>query len=61
MNREKVIVRVGLSGIIANLVLVGFKAVIGVLAHSISIISDAINNLTDALSSIITIIGTKLA
>ena len=61
MTREKVIVRVGLSGIIANLVLVGFKAVIGVLAHSISIISDAINNLTDALSSIITIIGTKLA
>ena len=49
MNREKTITRVGIVGILANLVLVGFKATIGLLANSISIISDAINNLTDAL------------
>ena len=61
MNREKVIVRTSLLGILGNVVLVAGKAIIGFLANSVSIILDAINNLTDALSSTITIIGTKLA
>ena len=61
MNREKKIVRTSIIGIIANIFLVIGKALIGILAHSVAIISDAINNLTDSLSSIITIIGTKLA
>ena len=61
MNREKRIVRTSIIGIVANLFLVAGKALIGVLAHSVAIISDAINNLSDSLSSIITIIGTKLA
>lgn len=39
----------------------GFKATVGFLSNSIAIITDAVNNLSDALSSIITIIGTKLA
>ena len=60
-KRSKVIVRTSIISILANLVLVGFKAVIGLLANSIAIITDAVNNLSDALSSIITIIGTKLA
>ena len=61
MNREKTIIRTSLIGIIANILLVGFKATIGFIAGSISIVMDALNNLTDALSSIITIIGTKLS
>ena len=61
MNREKKIVRTSVIGIVANIFLVIGKALIGLLAHSVAIISDAINNLTDSLSSIITIIGTKLA
>ncbi len=61
MNREKEIVKTSVVGILTNIVLVGFKAFIGVLAMSVSIIMDAVNNLTDALSSLITIVGTKLA
>ena len=61
MNREKEIVKTSVIGILTNILLVGFKAFIGVLAMSVSIIMDAVNNLTDALSSLITIIGTKLA
>lgn len=61
MNREKVIVRTSVIGILANVFLAGFKAVIGFFTNSIAITLDAVNNLSDALSSVITIIGTKLA
>ena len=61
MNREKAVIRTSIISILANIVLAGFKAFVGLLANSIAIISDAINNLSDALSSIITIVGTKLA
>ena len=60
-NRSKKIVRTSIIGIIANLGLVAIKAIVGLFANSISIIMDAINNLSDALSSVITIVGTKLA
>lgn len=60
-NREKIVVRTSIISIISNIVLAGFKAFVGMLANSIAIISDAVNNLSDALSSIITIVGTKLA
>ncbi|MBR2839892.1 cation transporter [Candidatus Saccharibacteria bacterium] len=60
-KREKIVVKTSVIGILANLVLVGFKAAVGVLSNSIAIITDAVNNLSDALSSIITIVGTKLA
>jgi len=60
-KREKEIVKTSIIGIIGNFFLVGFKAFVGIIAGSISIIMDAINNFTDALSSIITIIGTKLS
>lgn len=59
--REKGIARTSLIGILGNVVLVTIKATIGFIAGSVSIIMDAVNNLTDALSSIITIIGTKLS
>lgn len=61
MNREKEIVKTSLVGIIGNVFLVAFKAFVGIIAGSVSIIMDAVNNFTDALSSIITIIGTKLS
>ena len=61
MSREKTIIRTSIIGILGNILLVTAKAIIGILVHSIAIILDAVNNLTDALSSTITIIGTKLA
>lgn len=61
MERGKKIIQISIIGIAVNLVLVAFKAVIGAATGSIAIIMDAINNLSDALSSVITIVGTKLA
>ena len=61
VSREKIIVRTSVIGIIANVFLALFKAVIGVLTHSIAIVLDAVNNISDAGSSLITIVGTKLA
>lgn len=61
MDRQKIIVRTSIIGILANVFLAGFKAVVGLLANSISIVLDAVNNLSDALSSVITIIGAKLS
>lgn len=60
-TRDKIIIKTSIIGIATNLILVGFKAAVGWLAGSIAIILDAVNNLTDAISSIVTIIGTKLA
>ena len=60
-NREKVVIKTSIISIISNILLAGFKAFVGLLSNSIAIISDAVNNLSDALSSIITIVGTKLA
>ena len=59
--REKKIVRTSLIGIAANLMLSAFKAIVGFATNSIAIILDAVNNLSDALSSVITIIGAKIA
>ena len=61
MSRQSKIVKTSIIGIVVNLILVAFKATVGILVNSIAITLDAVNNLTDALSSIITIIGTKLA
>ena len=60
-NREKIIVRTSVVGIIVNLMLAAFKAAVGLLSNSIAVVLDAVNNLSDALSSIITIIGAKVA
>lgn len=61
MKREKEIIKVSIYGILVNLILVGFKAAVGLIAGSISIVLDAVNNLTDAMSSIVTIVGVKLS
>ena len=60
-SREKVVIKTSIISIVSNIVLSLFKAFVGLLANSIAIILDAVNNLSDALSSIITIVGTKLA
>lgn len=60
-ERKKIIVRTSIIGIGANILLALFKAAVGLLSHSIAVILDAVNNLSDALSSVITIVGTRLA
>ena len=60
-QRDKVIVRTSLLGIGVNVLLAAFKAAVGLISSSIAVILDAVNNLSDALSSVITVIGSKLA
>ena len=60
-SRETIIIRTSIIGIIVNILLSAFKATIGILTNSIAVTLDAVNNLSDALSSVVTIIGTKLA
>ena len=61
IERNKKIIIVSIVGIIANIFLATFKAIIGFLTGSIAIVLDALNNTSDAASSVITIVGTKLA
>ena len=61
LPREKTIVRTSVIGIVANVFLAAFKAAIGLMSNSIAIVLDAVNNISDAGSSLITIVGTKLA
>ena len=60
VSRGRVIIKTSVIGIFTNLMLVAFKATVGFLSNSIAIILDAVNNLTDALSSVITIVGAIL-
>lgn len=60
-NRGEVIVKTSIVGILTNVFLAVFKAILGVFVNSIALILDAVNNLSDALSSIVTIIGEKFA
>lgn len=59
-EREKAIVKTSVVGIVTNVFLAGFKAAVGIIANSIAVTLDAVNNLSDALSSVVTIIGAKL-
>ena len=61
MNREKKIIKASLRGILLNLFLVIFKAIVGLIANSISIILDAVNNFSDMISAVVTIVGAKLS
>ena len=60
-SRDQKIIRTSVIGILANVFLAAFKAAAGLLSHSIAVVLDAVNNLSDAASSVITIVGTKLA
>lgn len=61
MDRSSQIIRTSIIGIVANVFLALFKALVGFLSNSVAIVMDAVNNLSDALSSVITIVGTKLS
>lgn len=61
MDRNSQIIRTSVIGIIANVLLAAFKAIVGIIANSVAIVMDAVNNLSDALSSVITIVGAKLS
>ena len=61
IDRNKIIIKTSIVGIITNIFLAAFKASVGLISNSIAVILDAVNNLSDALSSVITIVGTKLA
>ena len=60
-NRGKIIVKTSIVGILTNVLLAVFKAILGIFVNSIALTLDAVNNLSDALSSIVTIIGEKFA
>ena len=60
-SRDSIIVSTSIKGIVTNIFLVIFKMLVGFTSNSIAIILDAVNNLSDVMSSIITIVGTKLA
>lgn len=59
--RNKAGTTAGITGIILNMLLCIFKVLAGILSSSLSITADALNNLSDAASSIITLIGFKLS
>ena len=51
----------GFVGICCNVLLFGMKLLVGILAGSVSITADALNNLSDASGSIVTLVGFKMA
>lgn len=60
-SRNEQIIQTSYIGIATNVLLAGFKAAVGLVANSVAIVMDAVNNLSDALSSVITIVGAKLS
>ena len=60
-DRGRVIIRTSLVGVAVNVLLAASKAVVGLAVNSIAIILDAVNNLSDVMSSVVTIAGAKLA
>ena len=60
-ERSKIIFHTSIISILVNIMLATMKAIVGLLVKSIAVVLDAINNLSDAISSVVTIIGTKLA
>ncbi len=59
--REKYGMFCSICGIIVNIILSAFKYLVGIAANSVSITADAVNNLSDAASCIVTLIGFKMA
>ncbi|MGN0806524.1 MAG: cation diffusion facilitator family transporter [Candidatus Coproplasma sp.] len=61
VTRERAGILSGICGIILNLVLCALKFLVGILTASISIIADAFNNMSDAVSNVVTIIGSAVS
>ncbi len=60
-DRNRIIVHTSVVGIVVNILLAAMKAAVGLAVNSVAVVMDAVNNLSDALSSVITILGAKLA
>ncbi len=60
-TRSRVGVLSGIVGVICNLLLFGLKITVGTISGSVSITADAMNNLSDASSAIVTLVGFRLA
>ncbi len=60
-DRIKISMMTSVYGLLLNLLLVLFKVILFFTTSSVSILADAINNLVDSLSSIITLLGAKLS
>ncbi len=60
-SREGIIATTSTLGIITNILVASVKVIIGLLASSIAIISEGVNNAADVLTSVLTLVGTKLA
>ncbi len=61
MKRSAEIIRTSVIGVVVNVVLTIFKVIVGLMANSVAVMMDAVNNLSDAMSSVITIIGAMLS
>ena len=60
-TREGIIAGTSGLGILVNLLIASMKVILGLLASSIAIVSEGVNNASDALTSVLTLVGTKLA
>lgn len=60
-SREGIITSVSVLGIAVNIIIAAVKIIIGATASSIAIITEGVNNATDSLTSVLTLVGTKLA
>ena len=60
-TREGIIAGTSGLGIVVNLLIAAIKVILGLLASSIAIVSEGVNNASDALTSVLTLVGTKLA
>lgn len=60
-KRESVIAMTSGLGIFVNIVVASSKIIVGLIASSMAIISEGVNNISDAMTSVLTLVGTKLA
>ena len=60
-SRDGVVAATSVLGIIVNVLIAGLKVAIGIFASSIAILSSGVNNATDALTSVLTLVGTRLS
>jgi cation diffusion facilitator family transporter len=60
-NRTSCGIFCGLVGVVINILLAAIKGFVGLLSGSVAVLADAINNLSDAGSSVVTMVGFKLS
>lgn len=60
-ERTGIINRTAILGIVVNVLIAGVKIAAGLLASSVAIVSEGVNNAADALTSVLTMVGTRLA